>query len=160
MRNKILILSQKHRDIQFIISDAKHFKYELQNHFDFKSIDEIIDSVPIITAEDINHNRFLLKDKSFSIESLLEFVLNFKQQKLESVLKPEDCVTTGAVKEVSVQEFDKFVLKSSKESFIMFYTKGCDYCKSLEKTLEKLGLYSTVVSSKFINFFFNQISMN
>ena len=142
MRNKIIELSLNNKDIQFLISDVNKFSEELIRYYGFESIQQILDSVPIVTAQDVNQKRFLLKDKRFSLKSIYDFVQNLREEKLDSVLKSLDFVSTGSVKEVLPQEFEELVFNSEKESFIMFYKRDCDYCLRLDQTLEKLGLHS------------------
>ncbi len=74
-------MAQNHRDLKFAFSDVHYSAPDLKG-YGFESLEEVLDSMPIITARDIYDQKFISKNR-FSFENLENFVNDFKKKRLE-----------------------------------------------------------------------------
>uniref|UniRef100_A0A0P4W9K9 Protein disulfide-isomerase n=1 Tax=Scylla olivacea TaxID=85551 RepID=A0A0P4W9K9_SCYOL len=136
IRNKILPVADKYRDITFAIANEEQFEDEI------KSLG-LEDS-----GENVNVGAFSAKfkypmepEEDFSADVLEEFVKQYKKGKVQPYLKsqPVPKRQEGPVKVLVARNFEDEVINTEKDVLVEFYAPWCGHCKNLEPVYKKLA---------------------
>jgi len=86
-------------------------------------------------------DKYKFASKTFTAESVKDFIQSFLDGKAEKWVKSEDVPedNDGPVVTVVGKEFDKIVNDASKDVFVEFYAPWCGHCKQLAPKFEELG---------------------
>jgi len=138
-RNRVLKVAQNYKDLSFAISNAQASAGELEE-FGLE-VPRDKDASPVVGARDQSGKKYALKEK-FSVETLEQFVKDFKDGKLEAFVKSEEIPADNDNADVKVavgKNFDDLVINNEKDTLIEFYAPWCGHCKKLAPTFEELG---------------------
>lgn len=136
IRNKILPVADKNRDILFAISNEEEFEEELKSLGLEDSGENVNAGVWSSTSK-----YPLSPEDDFSTDVLEEFVKDFKNGRLKPFLKSQPIPKRqeGPVRVVVANSFEDEVMKSKKDVLIEFYAPWCGHCKKLEPVYKKLA---------------------
>ncbi|KAG0702075.1 Protein disulfide-isomerase A4 [Chionoecetes opilio] len=137
IRNKILPVADKYRDITFAIAAEEEFDEEIKN-LGFEDSGEDI-HVGVFTT---SFKYRMEPEEDFSTEMLEDFVKDFKSGEVLPVLKsqPVPRRQEGPVRVVVARTFEQEVLETAdKDVLIEFYAPWCGHCKTLEPVYKKLA---------------------
>lgn len=92
-------------------------------------------------ADNMKKFNFNGKVEEATVESLKQFVDDFKGKKLQPFLKSEDIPADSEdpLKIIVGKNFNKVVLESNDDVFVKFYAPWCGHCKKLAPTWEQLA---------------------
>lgn len=138
-RQKVLEVAKEpeFKDFTFAIADEDEFAKFLQELGLGESGNEIN-----VGLYDTEKKRYAMDpDEEFSVESLTEFLHDFKAGKLKKVVKsqPKPRDNKGPVRIVVGKTFEEEVLNTDKTVLLEVYAPWCGHCKKLEPIYKKLG---------------------
>ncbi|XP_045613093.1 protein disulfide-isomerase A4 [Procambarus clarkii] len=136
IRNKILPVADKNRDILFAISNEEEFEEEIKS----LGLEDSGESVNV--AGFVNNFKYPMEpDDDFSSEVLSDFVEELKTGKLTPYLKsqPVPKRQDSPVRVVVAKSFEEEVMLTKKDVLIEFYAPWCGHCKNLEPAYKKLA---------------------
>ncbi|XP_076067229.1 putative protein disulfide-isomerase A4 [Oratosquilla oratoria] len=141
IRKKIVEVANKHRDMIFCISDEEEYEDELEA----LGLGESGESVNVAIYDGL-YRYPMEPEEDFSADVLEDFVQKYKKNKLKPHFKsqPVPKKQTGPIRVVVANNFEKEVLKTEKDVFIMFYAPWCGHCKKLNPVFKKLAKYLEV----------------
>lgn len=151
IRNKILPIADKYRDITFAIANEEEFDDEIKS----LGLEDSGESVNVgIFTEKLKYP--MEPEEDFGTDVLEGFLKKFKAGKLTPFLKsqPVPRRQEGPVRVVVARSFEEEVMKTDKDVLLEFYAPWCGHCKSLEPVYKKLAKQlaksnSNVVVAKF-----------
>ena len=118
-RNRVLKVAQNYKDITFAISNGNQFAGELEEWGLEPPRDR--DASPVVTARDEEGQKYKF-DGKFSIETLEQFVKDFKDGKLEAFVKSEAVPDNenANVKVAVAKNIQDLVINADKDILIEF----------------------------------------
>ncbi|KAK7084932.1 hypothetical protein SK128_013057 [Halocaridina rubra] len=136
IRNKILPVADKNRDLLFAISNEEEFDEEMKS----LGLEDSGESVNVAAFDKV-FKYPLDPEDDFSTDVLTKFVADFKKGKLKPFLKSQPIPKRqdSPVRVVVAKNFDDEVMNSPKDVLIEFYAPWCGHCKNLEPVYKKLA---------------------
>ncbi|XP_042239990.1 protein disulfide-isomerase A4-like [Homarus americanus] len=136
IRNKILPVADKNRDLLFVVSNEEEFEEELQS----LGLEDSGESVNV--AAFANNLKYPMDpEDEFSADVLSDFVDKLKSGKLTPHLKsqPVPKHQDGPVRVIVAKNFEQEVMLTKKDVLIEFYAPWCGHCKNLDPIYKKLA---------------------
>ncbi|KAK8746821.1 hypothetical protein OTU49_016835 [Cherax quadricarinatus] len=136
IRNKILPVADKNRDIIFAIANEEEFEEEIKS----LGLEDSGESVNV--AAFVNNLKYPMEpEEDFSSDVLSEFIKKLKAGKLTPHLKSQSVPKRqdGPVRVVVAKSFEEEVMLTKKDVLIEFYAPWCGHCKNLEPVYKKLA---------------------
>ena len=109
-------------------------------------------NLPTVRILDPSNNMkkftFAGKTESITLDSITEFVKDFKSGSLQAFLKSEDIPADNSepVKILVGKNFNEIVIDNDNDVLVEFYAPWCGHCKKLAPIWDELGAYYKEVS--------------
>lgn len=136
IRNKILPVADKYRELIFAIANEEEFDEEIKS----LGLEDSGESVNVAAfAGSLKYP--LNPEDDFSTDTLTEFVEDLKEGNLKPFLKSQPIPKRqdSPVHVIVAKNFEEEIMKTKKDVLIEFYAPWCGHCKTLEPIYKKLA---------------------